>query len=127
MLSAFKPLRHWITLLRGEEIEIHSNLHSIAQFWGTHSPGGPLCCIVERVLELDGSVHVIDQVLFVDALRLCNTNDLNFILLATHLGLVNEVHIHTFHVDHYFTAPGVYYRLRATSWELVRLILSHIS
>ena len=70
---------------------------------------------------------MIDQVLLVDALRLCSTNDLNFILLATHLRLVIEVHIHTFHVDHYFTAPGVYYCLRATSWEIAKLILSHIS
>ena len=69
---------------------------------------------------------MIDQFLFLDALRLCNTNDLKFILLATCLGLVNEVHIHTFHVDHYFTASRVYYYLRATNWEIVRLILSHI-
>ena len=69
---------------------------------------------------------MIDQVLFVDALRIFTNNDLNFILLATHLGLVNEVHIHTFHVDHYFTILGVYYCLLATSWEVVRLILSHI-
>ena len=82
-------------------------------------------CVVERVLEPDGSVYVIDQVLFVDALRLCNTNDLNFILLATHLGLVNEIRIHTFHVDNYFIDPGVYYHLCATNWEIVRLILSH--
>ena len=56
------------------------------------------------VLGLGGRVYMIDQTLFVDSLILYDTGNLNFFLLSTQFGLMNEVHIHTFHVDHYLTA-----------------------
>ena len=87
------------------------NLQIIAPFWGIGSLNGPLHLIAERVPQLRGSVYAIDQTLAIDALRVYDTNNLIFISLATHFGLVNEAHIHTFHIHHYLTMQRVHYHL----------------
>lgn len=51
-----------------------------------------------------GCGYIIGQTLYVDVLRLKNTNDLNFISLSTHILLVEEVRIHTVHLNHYLTS-----------------------
>ena len=101
-------------------------LYSVAQFLRSLSPDGPPANIIEGVAQI-GCVYIVDQTLFVDALCLFRTDDLNFISLATHLRLVKEVRIHTFHIDHYLTSQRLHYCLQSTSWGVVRLILSHIN
>ena len=67
------------------------------------SPEGFPCIIVEKVFETK-AMYVFGTTLHVHALNLQKKDELNFILLATHLRLVNEVRIHNFHIDHFLTA-----------------------
>ena len=53
-------------------------LYSVAQFLRSLSPDGPPATIIEGVAQI-GYVYIVDQTLFVDALRLFRTDNLNFI------------------------------------------------
>ena len=86
------------------------NLYSIAQFLHEASPEGPPCMIVEKVPETR-AVYVIGTTLYVHPLHLCKKDKLKFILLATHLHLVNEVRIHNFHIDFFLTAKRFHVRI----------------
>lgn len=102
------------------------SLHPIAHFLRNFSPDGPPCNIAEKVSQL-GCAYIIGIILHVDALRLQGTNDLNFVSLATELCLVEEVRIHTFHLNHFLTSQRVHLYLQSTSWEVAQLILSYIN
>ena len=65
---------------------------------------------MEKVSETK-VVYVIGTTLHVHALHLRKKDELNFILLAMHLRLVNEVRIHNFHIDHFLTARRVHVRI----------------
>ena len=101
-------------------------LYSIAQFLRDISLEGPPCTIVEKVSETK-AVYVIDTTLHVHVLQLCKKDELNFILLATHLRLVYEVRIHNFHINYYLTARRVHVRLVPAYWRTVEFFLPYIN
>ena len=81
--------------------------------------------IVEKVSQ-SKFAYIIESTLHVNALQLCTRNELNFISLVTHFHLVEEVRIHTFHLNHYLTSRRAHVRLQSVCWELVKLILRFI-
>ena len=85
-------------------------LYSIAQFLRGVSPAGPPCTVIEKVSETK-AVYVIGTTFHVHVLQLCKRDKVNFILLATHLRLVDEVRIHNFHINHYLTARRAHVRI----------------
>lgn len=101
-------------------------LHSIAQFLRDISPEGPPCTIVEKVSETK-AVYVIGTTLHVHVLQLRKKDELSFILLATHLRLVDEVRIHNFHINYYLTARRVHVRLVPAYWRTVKSFLPYIN
>ena len=68
-------------------------------------------------------VYVIGTTLHVHVLQLHRKDGVNFILLATHLRLVNEVRIHNFHINHFLTARRVHVRIVLAYWRTVKFIL----
>ena len=52
---------------------------------------------------------------------------MNFISLATHLHLVNEVRIHAFQVDFYLTARRFHTRIIPSRSEAVQFVLPYIN
>ncbi len=101
-------------------------LYSIAQFLRGVSPEGPPCIVVEKVSETK-AVYVIGTTLHVHALHLRKKDEINFILLATHLRLVDEVRIHNFHIHHYLTSRRAHVRITQAYWRTVEFILPYIN
>ena len=60
-------------------------------------------------------------------LHIRKKDKLNFISLATHLHLVNEVRIHAFQVDFYLTARRFHTRIVPSRWEAVQFVLPYIN
>ena len=100
-------------------------LYSVAQFLHGLPSNGPLRVIVEKVSQ-SKFAYIIESTLHVNALQLCTRNELNFISLVTHFHLVEEVRIHTFHLNHYLTSRRAHVCLQSVRWELVKLILCFI-
>ena len=98
----------------------------MAQFLHSVSPEGPPCAVIEKVSETK-AVYVIGTTLHVHVLHLCKKDECNFIQLATHLGLVNEVRIHNFHLHHYLTARKVHIRISPSHWETIQFVLPFIN
>ena len=101
-------------------------LYSIAQFLRGVSPEGPPCIVIEKVSETK-AVYVIGTTLHVHTLHLRKRDELNFILLATHLRLVDEVRIHNFHINHYLTSRRAHVRITQSYWRTVEFILPYIN
>ena len=72
-------------------------------------------------------MYVIDTTLHVHTLHLCKRDELNFILLATHLRLVDEMRIHNFHINHYFTARRAHVRITQSYWRTIEFVLPYIN
>ena len=60
-------------------------------------------------------------------LRICKTDELNLVLLATHLRLVDEVRIHNFQINHYYTSRRAHVRLTQAHWRTVEFVLPYIN
>ena len=71
---------------------------------------GPPCTIIEKVFKTK-AVYVIGTTLHAHMLQLRKKDELNLILLATHLHLVGKVRIHNFHLNHFFTARREHVRI----------------
>ena len=69
-------------------------LYFVARFLRGVSPEGPPCAVLEKVSETK-AVYVTGTTLHVHVLHLRKKDKVNFIQLATNMGLVNEVRIHT--------------------------------
>lgn len=80
-------------------------LYSIAQFLHNFSSEGTPCTVIEKVLEIE-AIYVIETTLHVHSLNLRKRDKINLIPLATHLGLVDEVRIHNFQINHYTRLGG---------------------
>ena len=89
-------------------------------------PEGPPCTIIEKVFETKAD-YVIGTTLHVHVLQLRKKDEMNFILLAMHLRLVNEVRIHNFHITHFLIARRVHVRIAPTYWRTVKFILPYIN
>ena len=100
-------------------------MYSIAQFLHGVSLEGFLCTIVEKIFDTK-AVYVIGTTLHVHVLHLCKKDKLNFILLATHLFLVDEVRIHNFHLNFFLTARREHVRITPAYWRTVEFVLPYI-
>ena len=101
-------------------------LYSIASFLHEQFPEGPRSVIIEKVSETK-AIYIIGTTLHVHTLHIRKKDELNFISLATHLHLVNEVRIHVFHVDFFLTSRRFHTRITPSRWEAVRLVLPYIN
>ena len=101
-------------------------LYSIAQFLHGVSLEGPPCTIVEKISKTK-AMYVIGTTLHMHALHLCKKDELNFILLATNLCLVNEVIIHNFHIDFFLATIRFHVRITPAYWRTIQLILPYIN
>ena len=72
-------------------------------------------------------MYIIGTTLHVHVLYLRRKDELNSILLATHLRLVDEVRIHNFHIHHYLTARRTHVRITQSHWETVQFYLPYIN
>ena len=101
-------------------------LYSVAQFLRSISTEGPSCIVIEGVSSTK-AVYIIGTTLHIHTLHLCKRDELNLILLATHLGLVDEVRIHNFDINHYFTARREHVRITQSYWRTVEFVLPYIN
>ena len=82
--------------------------------------------IVEKVSETK-SIYIIGTTLHVHILHIRKKDELNFISLATHLHLVNEVRVHVFQVDFFLTARRFHTHIVPSRWEAVQFVLPYIN
>ena len=101
-------------------------LYSIAQFLHEVSPEGPPCIILEKIFETK-AMYVIGTTLHVHVLHLQNRDELNLISLTMHFCLVDEVRIHSFHLNHFFSVRRKHIRITPSHWEAVEFVLPYIN
>ena len=101
-------------------------LYTIARFLHGLPPHGPPQCVIEKV-STSKCAFIVGSTLHVRAHYLYTRNELNFISLATHFQLVEEVRIHTFHLRFYLTSRKGHVRIEGVRWELVKLILQFVN
>lgn len=101
-------------------------LYSVAHFLRNQSPVGPPGIVIEKVLK-SGCAYVIGQTLHVNVLQLRSRNELNFILLITYFGLVDEVRIHNFHFYYFLTSRRLHVCIKDAPWITVKYILPFIN
>ena len=101
-------------------------LYTIYRFLRSLPPQGPPQCVIEKV-STSKCAFIIGSTLHVRPHYLYTRNELNFIALATHFQLVEEVRIHTFHIRYFLTARKAHARLGCVRWELVKLILRFVN
>ena len=87
---------------------------------------GPPCIIVEKISETK-AVYVIGTTLHVHMLHVRKRDELNLISLTTHLRLVDEVRIHNFHLNHFFSARREHVRITPARWEAIVFVLPYIN
>jgi len=89
-------------------------------------PEGFLSTILGKISETR-AVRIIGTTLHVNVIRLRERNELNLILLATSLRVVNEVRIHNFQVNYYLTARRLHVRLTQAHWRAFGFVLPYIN
>ena len=72
-------------------------------------------------------MRIIGTTLHVNVIRLQERNELNLILLATSLRVVNEVRIHNFQINFYLTARKQHIRLTKAHWRVVGFFLPYVN
>lgn len=82
--------------------------------------------IVEK-LSTSKFAFILGSTLHINPIHLSAKDELNFISLATHFRLVDEVRIHTFHIDIYLTNRKTHVRFQPVRWEVVKLILQFVN
>ena len=103
-----------------------SNLYSIAKFLQNWSIDGPPSIVLEKTSETQ-AVYILGTTLHVHVLKLRKKEEVNLILLATQLQLVDEVRIHSFHLHYYLTPRRTHVRITPSHWETVRFVLPYIN
>ena len=101
-------------------------LYSVAQFLKSVSQNGFPCDIVKRI-AVTKAVYIVGTTLHLHVLHVRKIDELNFILIATHLRLVNEVRVHTNHIHFYLTDRKLHARLTTSHWETVKFFLPYIN
>ena len=71
-------------------------------------------------------VYIVDTTLHIHTLCPCTKDELNLILLATHLCIVSEVRLHTFQISHYHTSRREHVRITQSPWEPIASFLHYI-
>ena len=100
-------------------------LYSVAQFLRGQSPEGPPCNVIEKLPE-SNAVYIIGTTLHVHPTRLRFKDELNLILLATQFCVVDEVRIHSYHLNFFVTARRVHVRIVQTYWRTAQFVLPYI-
>lgn len=118
-LPYVKPKRQ----VRGNNLGL--GLHHIAQFMHSLPPIGSNRVIVEK-LSSPKCAFIVGNTLHVRALHLKTKNELKYISLVTHFQLVDEVRIHTYHINHYLTPRKLHTRIQPVRWEVVKFILQFV-
>lgn len=103
-----------------------SKLYSISKFLQSLSIDGPPSIVLEKTSETQ-AVYILGTTLHVHVLKLRRKDEINFILLATQLQLVDEVCIHSFQLHFYFTPRRTHVRITPSHWETVRFVLPFIN
>ena len=98
----------------------------VANFLLSLPEEGLLRVVIEKFVETR-AVYIVGTVLHVHTLRLCKRDEVNFILLATHFGIIDKVWVHNFHIYHYLIAGRIHVRIALSYWGVVQLVLSYIS
>ena len=111
---------------RVKKVNWSLGLYTIARFLHGLPPSGPPRIIIEKVSQ-SKCAYIIGSTLHVHANLLCSRNELNFISLVTHFQLVEEVRIHTFHLNHYLTSRRAHVRIQSVRWEVVKLVLQFVN
>lgn len=101
-------------------------LHSVARFLRSASQNGFPYDVIDK-LAVTKAVYIIGTTLHVHVLHIRKKDELNLILLATHLRLVDEVRIHNFQLHFYLTSRRVHVRITLSHWETVRFYLPYIN
>ena len=101
-------------------------LYSIAHFLHELSLEGPPGIIVEKVSETK-VLYIIGTTLHVHLLHLRKRDELNLISLTMHFHLVDEVRIHSFQLNHFFSATHKHVRITPSLWEAVEFVLPYIN
>ena len=112
--------------LRRPESEELLRLRSAARFLRREAPEGVARTVVTRAADTPW-VYIAGDTLHVHTPYYLWPSDLSIIRLVTHLRLVGEVRIHTFHLSHYHTARTVFVNITASPWVAVKSVLDHIS
>ena len=86
---------------------------------------GPPYTIIEKVFETKAA-YVIGTTLNIHVLQLRKKDKLNFISLATHFRLVDEVRIHNFHINFFLPARREHVRITLAYWRTVSFLLPYI-
>ena len=115
-----KPKRHV------KQVNWSLGLYTIARFLHGLPSHGPPQCVIEKI-STSKCAFIIGSTLHVRAHFLYTRNELNFISLATHFRLIEEVRIHTFHLKFFFTSRRAHVRIEGVRWELVKLILQFVN
>ena len=93
-------------------------LYSVAHFLQSVSPKGFPYTILGKISKACG-VRIIGTTLHVNVIRLREKDELNLILLATSLRVVNKVRIHNFQINFYLTTVGSTYASLRPTGELL--------
>lgn len=101
-------------------------LYSIAQFLCSVLPNGFPYVVIDK-LAVTKAIYIIGTTLHVHVLHIRKKDELNFILLATHLRLVDEVKIHNFHLHFYINSQRLHVRITLSHWETVKFYLPYIN
>lgn len=98
----------------------------IANFLTSLPREGPLRTVIRKFVNTK-AVYIVSSTLHIHTLHLRKKEEVNSILLATHFGIVDTVHIHNFHIYHYIISERVHVRIAQSHWGAVQSILSYIS
>lgn len=116
---------NWVNPCHGQSFLIPC-MNEVASFVGSLPLDGPLRIILDKIPRSRGT-YIIGRTLHINIHKIEGwLDDLNYISLVTHFGLVNEVRIHTFSLHFYITSRRQHCRIHPSTWGLVQLLLPHI-
>ena len=102
-------------------------MDGVAYFLCSLPIDGPLRQILEGIPKSTG-IYTIERTLHINLHKVEGyLEDLNYILFITHLGLVDEVRIHTLCFKFYMTPRRKHCRIYPSTWVLAKLFLRHIA
>ena len=111
----------WAVPSQGLEPGVQPELFQVVQSL-REAPGELGCKILGKAFWNDW-VYIKDTTLHVHTPYYTWPDELNLVQLATHLRLVKEVRLHTFHLSHYRTATQTYVFITTSPWAIVKGVL----
>ena len=102
------------------------SLYSVAHFLRSASLEEFPYTILGKISEAR-AVRIIGTTLHVNVIRLQEKNELNLILLATSLHIVDKVRIHNFQINFYLTTHRQHICLTKAHWRAVGCVLPYVN